>query len=315
MRNICEVMDAGLQTYHIPVLLKQSVDGLDIKPGGTYVDVTFGGGGHSREILSRLGAEGRLLGFDQDEDAEQNIVDDRRFTFVRSNFRYLRNFMRYYGIDRVDGILADLGVSSHHFDDMRRGFSFRFDGVLDMRMNKRAGVTAADVVNNYTENALADIFYRYGELKNSRKLAAVIVKARAAKPLATIGNLLDTVSPLLEPAREKKELARLFQALRIEVNHEMDALKEMLQSAVTVLKPGGRLSVITYHSLEDRMVKNLVRTGNVEGRVEKDFFGNMLSPFRAVNSKVIVPCRQEVEDNPRSRSAKLRIAEKRQVVN
>ncbi len=315
MRNICEVMDAGLQTYHIPVLLKQSVDGLDIKPGGTYVDVTFGGGGHSREILSRLGAEGRLLGFDQDEDAEQNIVDDRRFTFVRSNFRYLRNFMRYYGIDRVDGILADLGVSSHHFDDMRRGFSFRFDGVLDMRMNKRAGVTAADVVNNYTENALADIFYRYGELKNSRKLAAVIVKARAAKPLATIGNLLDTISPLLEPAREKKELARLFQALRIEVNHEMDALKEMLQSAVTVLKPGGRLSVITYHSLEDRMVKNLVRTGNVEGRVEKDFFGNMLSPFRAVNSKVIVPCRQEVEDNPRSRSAKLRIAEKRQVVN
>lgn len=315
MRNICEVMDAGLQTYHIPVLLKQSVDGLDIKPGGTYVDVTFGGGGHSREILSRLGAEGRLLGFDQDEDAEQNIVDDRRFTFVRSNFRYLRNFMRYYGIDRVDGILADLGVSSHHFDDMRRGFSFRFDGVLDMRMNKRAGATAADVVNNYTENALADIFYRYGELKNSRKLAAVIVKARAAKPLATIGNLLDTVGPLLEPAREKKELARLFQALRIEVNHEMDALKEMLQSAVTVLKPGGRLSVITYHSLEDRMVKNLVRTGNVEGRVEKDFFGNMLSPFRAVNSKVIVPCRQEVEDNPRSRSAKLRIAEKRQAVN
>lgn len=315
MRNICEVMDAGLQTYHIPVLLKQSVDGLDIKPGGTYVDVTFGGGGHSREILSRLGAEGRLLGFDQDEDAEQNIVDDRRFTFVRSNFRYLRNFMRYYGIDRVDGILADLGVSSHHFDDMGRGFSFRFDGVLDMRMNKRAGATAADVVNNYAENALADIFYRYGELKNSRKLAAVIVKARAAKPLATIGNLLDTVSPLLEPAREKKELARLFQALRIEVNHEMDALKEMLQSAVTVLKPGGRLSVITYHSLEDRMVKNLVRTGNVEGRVEKDFFGNMLSPFRAVNSKVIVPCRQEVEDNPRSRSAKLRIAEKRQAVN
>ena len=296
--------------YHIPVLLKQSVDGLDIDPAGTYVDVTFGGGGHSREILSRLGPEGRLLGFDQDEDAERNIPADGRFTFVRSNFRYLRNFLRYYGIDRVDGILADLGVSSHHFDDSERGFSFRFDGALDMRMNKRAGLTAADIVNTYDEERLANIFYLYGELKNSRKLASVLVKARSTQAVSTIGEFLDIVKPLFGREREKKELAKVFQALRIEVNQEMEALKEMLYAATEALRPGGRLVVITYHSLEDRMVKNIMKTGNVEGKAEKDFFGNVKTPFRLVNNKVIVPDDDEIERNPRSRSAKLRIAEK-----
>ena len=228
------------QTYHIPVLLQQSVDGLDIHPNGTYVDVTFGGGGHSREILSRLGEGGRLLGFDQDEDAERNIVNNPYFTFVRSNFRYLNNFLRYYGINQVDGILADLGVSSHHFDDSERGFSFRFDGALDMRMNKRAGITAADVVNTYAEERLANIFYLYGELKNSRKLAAVLVKARTSHPIATIGEFLEIIKPLFGKEREKKELAKVFQALRIEVNQEMEALKEMLVSASEILKPGGR---------------------------------------------------------------------------
>ena len=299
------------QTYHIPVLLQPSVDGLNIRPDGTYVDVTFGGGGHSREILSRLDNGGRLLGFDQDEDAERNIVDNPHFTFVRSNFRYLHNFLRYYGIDQVDGILADLGVSSHHFDDSERGFSFRFDGALDMRMNKRAGITAADVVNTYPEERLADIFYLYGELKNSRKLAAVLAKARASQPIATIGEFLKTVKPLFGKEREKKELAKVFQALRIEVNHEMDALKEMLAAATQALCPGGRLVVITYHSLEDRIVKNVMKTGNAEGKAEKDFYGNLQTPFRLVNNKVIMPDDEEVERNPRSRSAKLRIAEKK----
>ena len=294
--------------YHIPVLLKQSVDGLDIDPAGTYVDVTFGGGGHSREILSRLGPEGRLLGFDQDEDAERNIPADGRFTFVRSNFRYLRNFLRYYDIDRVDGILADLGVSSHHFDDSERGFSFRFDGALDMRMNQRAGLTAADVVNTYDEERLAGVFYLYGELKNSRKLAATLAKARAQKPIATIGEFLEAIKPCFGREREKKELAKAFQALRIEVNHEMEALKEMLNAATAVLRPGGRLCIITYHSLEDRMVKNLMKAGNVEGKAEKDFFGNVRAPFRPLSNKVITPDADEVERNPRSRSAKLRIA-------
>lgn len=242
-------------TYHIPVLLMPSVDGMDIRPDGTYVDVTFGGGGHSREILSRLGKGGRLLGFDQDEDAEQNIVNDPHFTFVRSNFRYLHNFLRYHGIEQVDAVLADLGVSSHHFDDSERGFSFRFDGALDMRMNKRAGLTAADIVNTYDEERLADIFYLYGELKNSRKLASVIAKARATQKISTIGEFLDIIKPLFGREREKKELAKVFQALRIEVNQEMEALKEMLYAATEALKPGGRLVVITYHSLEDRMVK------------------------------------------------------------
>lgn len=299
------------QTYHIPVLLQQSVDGLAIRPNGTYVDVTFGGGGHSREILSQLGEGGRLLGFDQDEDAERNIVSNPHFTFVRSNFRYLHNFLRYYGISQVDGILADLGVSSHHFDDSERGFSFRFDGALDMRMNKRAGITAADVVNTYAEERLANIFYLYGELKNSRKLAAVLVKARTSQPIATIGEFLETIKPLFGKEREKKELAKVFQALRIEVNQEMEALKEMLAAATHVLRPGGRLVVITYHSLEDRIVKNVMKTGNAEGKTEKDFYGNVQTPFRLVNNKVIVPDTEEVERNPRSRSAKLRIAEKR----
>ncbi len=298
-------------TYHVPVLLKESVDGMNICPNGTYVDVTFGGGGHSREILSRLEKDGRLLGFDQDEDAERNIVDDPRFIFVRSNFRYLHNFLRYHNIEKVDAILADLGVSSHHFDDSERGFSFRFDGAFDMRMNKRAGLTAADVVNTYAEERLADIFYLYGELKNSRKLASVIVKARANGQIKTIGEFLEIIKPLFGREREKKELAKVFQALRIEVNQEMEALKEMLTAATEALKPGGRLVVITYHSLEDRMVKNIMKTGNVEGKTTQDFFGNLQTPFKLVNNKVIVPDEEEIERNPRSRSAKLRIAEKK----
>ena len=297
-------------TYHIPVLLKASVDGMDIHPNGTYVDVTFGGGGHSREILSRLGDRGRLLSFDQDEDAERNIMDDPRFTFVRSNFRYLHNFLRYYGVKQVDAILADLGVSSHHFDDSERGFSFRFDGRLDMRMNRRASLTAAEVVNTYDEERLADIFYLYGELKNSRKLASLLVKARNAQKIDTIGEFLDTVKPLFGREREKKELAKVFQALRIEVNQEIEALKEMLYAATEALRPGGRLVIITYHSLEDRMVKNIMKTGNVEGKTEKDFYGNVQTPFRLVNNKVITPDEEEIANNPRSRSAKLRIAEK-----
>lgn len=297
-------------TYHIPVMLRPAVNGMNIVPKGTYADMTFGGGGHSREILSRLGEGGRLFGFDQDEDAEQNIPRDPHFTFVRSNFRYLHNFLRYHGISQVDGILADLGVSSHHFDDSERGFSFRFDGALDMRMNKRAGMTAADIVNNYEEEQLANLFYLYGELKNSRKLAATLIKARNQQPIHTIGEFLKIIKPLFGREREKKELAKVFQALRIEVNQEMEALKEMLQAAAEALKPGGRLVVITYHSLEDRLVKNMMKTGNVEGKAEKDFFGNIQTPFRLVNSKVIVPDAEEIERNPRSRSAKLRIAEK-----
>lgn len=296
--------------YHTPVLLKPSVDGMNIRPGGVYVDVTFGGGGHSREILSRLGDGGRLLGFDQDEDAEKNIVNNPHFTFVRSNFRFLHNFLRYHNIEEVDAILADLGVSSHHFDDSERGFSFRFDGKLDMRMNKRAGITAADVINAYDEERLANVLYLYGELKNSRKLATVIAKARSIKQIDTIGEFLEVIKPLFGREREKKELAKVFQALRIEVNQEMEALKEMLYAATESLKPGGRLVVITYHSLEDRMVKNIMKTGNVEGKVEKDFFGNIQTPFKLINNRVIVPDETEIEKNPRSRSAKLRIAEK-----
>ena len=303
-------MMENVSTYHLPVLLQQSVDGLNISAGGIYVDVTFGGGGHSKEILRRLDKHGRLFGFDQDADAEQNIVDDKRFTFVRSNFRYLKNFLRYYGVEQIDGLLADLGVSSHHFDQGERGFSFRADGPLDMRMNKRAGMTAADVVNNYAEEKLANLFYLYGELKNSRKLANLICKARAQQEINTISVFLEVVKPLLGKEREKKELAKVFQALRIEVNQEMEALKEMLQVATEVLKPGGRLVVITYHSLEDRMVKNLMRTGNIEGKVDKDFFGNVNAPFALVTNKVIVPTDEEINRNPRSRSAKLRIAEK-----
>ena len=299
------------QTYHVPVLLDESVNGMNLEPGGIYVDVTFGGGGHSKEILRQGDASIRLYSFDQDEDAEKNIVDDKRFTFVRSNFRYLSNFLRYHGIEQVDAVLADLGVSSHHFDDADRGFSFRFEGKLDMRMNKRAGMTAAEVVNTYAEERLADIFYLYGELKNSRKLASALVKARANKQIVTIGDFLDIVKPMFGREREKKELAKVFQALRIEVNQEMEALKEMLYAATEALRPGGRLVVITYHSLEDRMVKNIMKTGNVEGKSEQDFFGNVQTPYRLVNNKVIVASDEEVTRNPRARSAKLRIAEKK----
>ncbi len=298
-------------TYHVPVLLNESIDGLAIKPDGTYVDVTFGGGGHSREILRRLGPDGRLFSFDQDADAEKNIVDDGRFTFVHSNFRWLANWMRYYEVEHIDGLLADLGVSSHHFDDAERGFSFRYDAPLDMRMNREGGKTAADIVNNDTQEELADIFYLYGELRQSRQIAAAIVKARTRKPILTTQDFLQVVDPLFRREKEKKDMARLFQALRIEVNHEMAALSEMLTSATKLLAEGGRLSVITYHSLEDRMVKNVMKTGNVNGKAEEDpVYGRKPSPYRLVNNKVIVPSEEETERNPRSRSAKLRIAEK-----
>ncbi len=299
-------------TYHVPVLLRETVDGLDVKPDGVYVDVTFGGGGHSREILSRLGSEGRLFSFDQDADAEQNVpADESRLTFVRSNFRYLTHWMRYHGqTEGVDGILADLGVSSHHFDAEERGFSFRFDAPLDMRMNGRGGETAAQVLNIRSEEDLAKIFQLYGELKNGRRLAAAIVARRQEQAFSAIDDLLQVVKPMMPRDREKKDLARVFQALRIEVNHEMEALEEMLRGALRCLKPGGRLSVLTYHSLEDRMVKNFMRSGNVEGKVEQNFFGNRLSPLRPINNKVIVPSPEEQSTNPRSRSAKLRIAEK-----
>ena len=311
-----------IEGYHVPVLLQPSIDGLNIRPGGVYVDATFGGGGHSRELLSRLDSTAHLYSFDQDADAEKNVfqletggqqrfIDDPRFTFVRSNFRYLRNWMRYYGVEGIDGLLADLGVSSHHFDDESRGFSFRFDAPLDMRMNKREGKTAGDIVNTYAEEALAKVFYLYGELKNSRRLAAALVAARTTKPIATTQDFLHVVEPFFKREREKKDLARLFQALRIEVNHEMEALSDMLLAAIDCLKPGGRLCVITYHSLEDRMVKNIMKTGNIAGERQVDFYGRMETPLKLVNNKVIVPDSDEQRENSRSRSAKLRIAEKK----
>lgn len=295
--------------YHTPVLLQESIEGLNLKPDGIYVDVTFGGGGHSREILRRLGRKGHLYSFDQDADAERNIVKDDRFTFIRSNFRYLTNWMRYYEVEHIDGLLADLGVSSHHFDDAERGFSLRFDAPLDMRMNKRAGQTAADIINNYDEKQLADMFYLYGELKQSRRIAATIVSQRKEKAIATTADLLAVTENIFPHEREKKEQTKMFQALRIEVNHEMDALRDMLRGATQVLAKGGRLSVITYHSLEDRIVKNVMRAGNAEGHIEQDFFGHTTSPLSAVG-KLITPSKEEQERNPRSRSAKLRIAEK-----
>ena len=291
--------------YHIPALLQESMDGLAVKPDGTYVDVTFGGGGHSRAILSLLGPDGRLVGMDQDMDAWRNRLMDDRFTFAHANFAYLQNFLRYYGIDGVDGILADLGVSFHHFDEVERGFTFRADAPLDMRMNRSAAFSARDLVNTYDEQRLADVLYLYGELRQSRRLAAAIAKAR---PLTTTGELVDVVRPLLKPSQEKKELSMVFQALRIEVNGELDALRKLLSQSLSVLNPGGRLAVITYHSLEDRLVKNFMRTGNVEGRLEKDFYGRTNTPWRVV-TKVIVPSDEEIARNPRSRSAKLRVAE------
>lgn len=304
------------QAYHIPVLLHESVDGLGIRPGGVYVDATFGGGGHSSEMAARMAGRGRLFSFDQDADAERNVDssallsaarDGGMFTFVRSNFRYLKNWMRYYGVEHVDGILADLGVSSHHLDDETRGFSFRFDAPLDMRMNTRAGITAAEVLNTYPEESLADVFYLYGELKTARRIAAAIVSHRQRDAFHTTQDLLAAMEPFFRREKEKKDMARLFQALRIEVNHEMDALREMLQAATEVLGEGGRLSVITYHSLEDRMVKNVMKTGNAEGRRNVDFYGRAEAPLRMLNSKPIVPTAEEQQANPRSRSAKLRV--------
>ena len=296
--------------YHTPVLLKESVDGMAIEPGNTCIDVTFGGGGHSREILSRMDSKGKLYSFDQDEDAEKNAPDDKRFTFVRGNFRFIYNFMRYYGNTKVDAILADLGVSGHHFDDETRGFSFRFNAALDMRMNKRGGETAADLLNRATEEELARIFKLYGELNCARKLAARIVKARAVKPFEEVNELIEVAKPFCPPQREKKEMAKVFQALRIEINREVEALQEMLMSAKDLLKPGGRLVVITYHSIEDRIVKNFMKSGNFDGKIEQDFFGRSTSPFET--KKVIVPTDEEMERNPRSRSAKLRIAIKKE---
>ncbi len=299
-----------IQVYHTPVLLKESVDGMEITPDSKCIDVTFGGGGHSREILGRLGKEGHLYSFDQDEDAEKNAPDDARFTFVRGNFRFIYNFMRYHGQTQVDAILADLGVSGHHFDDETRGFSFRFDAELDMRMNKRGGETAADLLNRATEEELTRIFKLYGELNCARKLAARIVRERTEKPIRRVNELIEIAKPFCPPQREKKEMAKVFQALRIEINKEVEALQEMLKSAKDLLKPGGRLVVITYHSIEDRIVKNFIKSGNIEGIVEKDFFGRTTSPFDA--KKVIVPTDEEMERNPRSRSAKLRIAIKKE---
>ena len=299
----------GLGVYHTPALLNETIEGLNIKSDGVYVDVTFGGGGHSKEILARLGAKGKLLGFDQDEDAVKNIIHDDRFIFVKSNFRYLKNFLRYHNIDKVDGILADLGVSSHHFDEAERGFSFRFDGALDMRMNTKSPLTAAVLLNTYSEEKLADVFYLYGELHNSRKIARTIVNARANAPFNRIFPFIEVLKPFFGREKEKKDMARVFQALRIEVNKEMDVLKALLDQSLEVLNPNGRLVVLTYHSLEDRLVKNFIRSGNFEGNIKKDFYGNVLCPFKAINNKVIIAGNEEIARNPRARSAKLRIAE------
>ncbi|MDD4632704.1 MAG: 16S rRNA (cytosine(1402)-N(4))-methyltransferase RsmH [Proteiniphilum sp.] len=297
--------------YHIPALLNESIEGLDIRPSGVYVDVTFGGGGHSSEILRRLNGDGRLIAFDQDEDAVLNAIDDPRFTFIRSNFRFLKNFLRYLGVDEVDGVMADLGVSSHHFDDAGRGFSFRFEGGLDMRMNRSASKSAADILNEYPEEKLREVFLKYGELKYAHKIASSVIAYRQARKIAVTNDLLAILEPFTFKDREKKILAQAFQALRIEVNGEMEALTEMLTQALQVLKPGGRLSVISYHSLEDRLVKNFFRTGNFEGTLIKDFYGNVETPFEQISRKVIVPAEEEQQQNPRSRSAKLRIAEKK----
>ena len=294
--------------YHIPALLNEAIEALDIKPDGIYVDATFGGGGHSKAILERLSGKGRLLGFDQDRDAERNAFDDERFTFVLSNFRFLRNFLRFNGIEKIDGLLADLGVSFHHFDQADRGFTFREDCRLDMRMNTSQGDDARQLLNDAPEERLTEIFRVYGEMQNARALARAIVKARQAGPIQTTAQLYETLAPILDPRREKKEMAKAFQAIRIEVNHELDVLQTLLYEALDALRPGGRLAIISYHSLEDRMIKNFMKTGNLEGRKEEDIFGRNLSPFRLVTSKPIVPSEQEIEANPRSRSAKLRVA-------
>ncbi len=297
--------------YHIPALLPECIEALDLRPDGIYIDATYGGGGHSRAIVEHLGPQGHLYGFDQDEDAVSRAMTDPRFTMVYSNFRFLHNFMRFYGHDTVDGILADLGVSFHHFDDSQRGFSFRFDGPLDMRMNRHASRSAADILAAASEEELAGIFTLYGELPFGKRLAAAIVAERnAGCPVTRIEQLREISSRFISPKREKKELAMIFQALRIEVNGEMQALEQFLQACLKTLRPGGRLAIITYHSLEDRLVKNFIKSGNFEGKIEKDFFGKAYKPFKAVNSKPIVPSAEEIEQNPRSRSAKLRVAQK-----
>lgn len=301
-----------MSEYHVPVLLDDSVSGLNIRPGGVYLDLTFGGGGHSGEILKRMDADGCLLGFDQDEDAMANVPNDDRFIFVNHNFRYLRNFIRFYGYEEVDGILADLGVSSHEFDEAERGFSFRFDAELDMRMDRRKKLTAAVVLNTYDIDRLAGIFRNYGEVENARRLADMIVKCRDNSEIRTSEDFYQAIAPCIPRQKEKKYLAKVYQALRIEVNGELDALNDMMQQAMEVLKPGGRLVVITYHSLEDRIVKNFLKSGNAEGKVEKDLlYGHINHNFELVNRKVIVPTDEEIERNPRARSAKLRVAEKR----
>lgn len=297
------------QTYHIPALLSETMAALDIKPGGIYVDATFGGGGHSRAILERLGPEGRLLGFDQDADAAANAPDDPRFTFVRGNFRYMRNFLRYYGVGKVDGILADLGVSFHHFDDPERGFSFRADAPLDMRMNRKAPQTAAELLAGLDEKDLTSLFRTYADLKDPRKAARAVIEARGKALLLTTFQLADAVRPALNPKGEKKEMAQVFQALRIAVNSEMEALTDLLTAAPAMLAEGGRIAVITYHSVEDRLVKNFFRSGNASGDVKKDFYGRVICPWKLVNRSPIVASEEEVERNPRSRSAKLRAAQ------
>ena len=302
-------MENNTVVYHTPVMLKESVDGMEIESGDICVDVTFGGGGHSREIMTRLGKKGHLYSFDQDEDAEKNAPDDKRFTFVRGNFKYLYNFMRYHEVEQIDTLLADLGVSGHHFDDETRGFSFRFDSELDMRMNKRGGKTAAELLNEASEEDLTRIFKLYGELSCSKRLASCIIKRREEKPFRRVNDLIEVAKPFCPPQREKKEMAKVFQALRIEINQEIESLKEMLNQAKELLKPGGRLVVITYHSIEDRIVKNFMKSGNIDGIIEKDFFGRSTSPFDV--KKEILPPDEEMERNPRSRSAKLRIAIKR----
>ncbi len=295
--------------YHIPALLPQTLECLDIKPDGTYVDATFGGGGHSRAILQRLGPSGRLISFDQDEDAIGNAPNDKRFTFVRSNFRFMRNFLRYHGVDRVDGILADLGVSFHHFDDAERGFSFRADAPLDMRMNQKAPLTAAQLLERYDARDLTSLFRTYADLKDPAKAARAIVSAREKAPILTTFQLAEAVRPGLNPKGEKKEMAQVFQALRIEVNSEMEALTTLLSSAPSMLKEGGRMVVLTYHSVEDRIVKNFFRSGNAEGNIEKDFFGKTICDWRQITRSPITADTEETERNPRSRSAKLRAAE------
>lgn len=298
-----------MTAYHLPALLEESIAGLNLRPDGVYVDVTFGGGGHSRAILSHL-TTGRLIAFDQDLDAAVNIINDERVTFLNQNFRYLKNNLRYLGYKEIDGLIADLGVSFHQFDEQERGFSFRSDAQLDMRMNRKSGIRASDLLRTYDEEQMAGVFYRYGELDNSRKIARAVVKARQTKPVVTVKDLSEAVESLVPFNQENKFYAKLFQSLRIEVNREMDALTEMLTQALQILKPGGRMVVITYHSLEDRLVKNFIRTGNFNGTAEKDFYGNLLVPFRAINRKVIVPSEAEVARNNRARSARMRIAEK-----